>query len=642
MDATLAWTVVGSGAAVAGVVVALAAWAAQARSGRRHPPLGSRDQIRVVLEQPGRHDTAGAETGVTALRAPTGRLPENVRGRDDLLAELYKLAAAPDGRVHVLAGLGGTGKSTLALHVAQEMTRAGVPAWWVSAVDAATLTARLMGLAQDLGASPGEVAEALNGRRDPADLLWRFLQVRSGWLLVFDNADDLGALTVGGFDAASGAGWLRPSTAGLIIVTSREQDPQAWGRHADLHPVGWLDPVTGGQVLADLAPDAGPAGDATALSERLGGLPLALHHAGSQLASPFAAEKTFTEYARALDERFGRLMGHGAADDRAIVTRTWELSLDALAARGRPQARPVLRVLSCLAPAVLIPPAMLDLAVLGRACQDGKDGAADGLAALASAGLITASPGPAGTRPGVTIHPLVTETSRLRLHAEDPAQAGCIAVALLTALAGGLGHDQPEDWPAWVQLVPHLNAVYGCLASKLADDDLAALANVTDVAAAAFVWAGAYLASQELAESALQYAARLGVGHPAVLALRLQVAVAHRYRGEYAEAEQEFRDVLAARLRLFGPDHPDTLDTRHEMARVLALRGRYEQAEQEFRDVLAARLRVLGPDHPTRWAPGMRSPGYSPGGAGMSRPSRSSGTCLPPGSGSSAPTTSGR
>jgi hypothetical protein len=57
----------------------------------------------------------------------------------------------------------------------------------------------------------------------------------------------------------------------------------------------------------------------------------------------------------ALDERFGRLMGHSGADDRAVITSTWELSLDALAARGRPQARPLLRVLACLAPAVLIP-----------------------------------------------------------------------------------------------------------------------------------------------------------------------------------------------------------------------------------------------------------------------------------------------
>jgi Tetratricopeptide repeat len=601
VDATLVWTVVGSGAAVAAVAAAVGIAVMQARSRRRHPPLGPGDRVRVVVEQP-EEDAAGA--GATVLRAPTGQLPERVRGRDDLLVRLRILAGAPDGRVHVLAGLGGTGKSTVALLLAEEMTRLGRSAWWVQAVDAGTVTAKLLGLARDLGAPLGEVTEALNGRRDPADLLWRFLEARPGWLLVFDNADDLDALTVDGNDVAGGAGWLRASESGLIVVTSRIRDPHAWGRHAELHPVGWLDAVTGARVLADLAPEAGPAEDAAVLSDRLGGLPLALHHAGSQLASEFAAERTFQEYARALDERFGRLMGHGAADDRAVVTSTWELSLDGLAAGGRPQARPLLRVLSCLAPAVLIPPAMLDLAVLGRMYQDGEDGAADGLAALASAGLIATSPGPAGTRPGVTVHPLVTETSRLHLDAEDPARTGGIAVALLTAAAAELGVDQPGDWPAWVQLVPHLNAVYGYLASRLTDDNLVALVDVTVSTALSFVWAGSYLASQELAESGLQYAARLGADHPAVLSLRLRVANAHMFRGEYAEAEQEYRDVLAARLRVLGPDHPETLATRHGVAWVLARRGLYEQAEQEYRDVLPARLRVLGPDHPDTLATG--------------------------------------
>ena len=483
------------------------------------------------------------------------------------------------------------------LRVAEEMTRAARPAWWVPAVDSATVTARLLDLAQDLGAPPGEVAEAMNGRRDPADLLWRYLEVCPGWLLVFDNADDLEALTVGGNDAAGGAGWLRPSAAGLIIVTSREGNLQAWGRHAELHPVGWLDAATGAQVLADLAPEAGPAEDAAALSDRLGGLPLALHHAGSQMASPFAAERTFAAYARALDERFGRLMGHGAADDRAIVTRTWELSLDALAGRGRPQARPLLQVLSCLAPAVLIPARVLDLGVLGRVCQDGEDGAAEGLAALALVGLITVSPGQPGSRRDATVHPLVTETSRLCLDTEDPVQAGSVAVALLATAAAGLDHDRPEDWPAWVQLGPHLNAVYGYLASRLAGDDLAAIADVTTSATEAFLSAGSYLAAQELATSALEDATRLGADHAAVLTLGFQVATAHLFRGKYAEAEQEFRDLLAARLRVLGPGHPDTLAVRHEIARTLAARGRYEQAEQEYREVLAARLRVLGPDH---------------------------------------------
>lgn len=85
------------------------------------------------------------------------------------------------------------------------------------------------------------MTEALSGRRDPGDLLWRFLEAQPGWLLIFDNVDDPGALAIAGNDASGGGGWIGPSASGLIIVTSRENNPRVWGRHAELHAVGWLD-----------------------------------------------------------------------------------------------------------------------------------------------------------------------------------------------------------------------------------------------------------------------------------------------------------------------------------------------------------------------------------------------------------------
>ena len=461
------------------------------------------------------------------------------------------------------------------------------------------MTTALLGLARELGATPGEVGEALAGRRNPADLLWRCLEARPGWLLIFDNADDLDVLAVGGSSADGGAAWIRSSRSGLLIVTSRVSDPQAWGRYVELHKVGWLDTATGARILLDLAPAAGSEGDAAALSGRLGGLPLALHHAGLQLASDFAGERTFVGYVRLLDERFGRLMDHGPADDRAVVTWTWELSLNALAAKGCPQARPLLRVLSCLAPAVVISPSLLDLAVLGRVCDDGEEGATDGLAALASVGLITTSPSTVGTRPGVMIHPLVTETSRLRLDTEDPARTGTVAVGLLTGASTQLRPDQAGDWPLWLQLVPHLNAIYSYLASRLEGEDLAALARVSIGAVEAYTLAGAYLASGELAQSALGYVNRLGPDNEDVLSLRLRLASAYRFGGEYAKAEREFRDLLPAQMRVLGSDHPETLDTRHQVAQALAEQGNHQEAEQEYRDLLPVKLRVLGPEHPS-------------------------------------------
>ena len=69
---------------------------------RRRVPSGTAMPVAGVVTQP------------VVLHPPTGRLTE-VRGRVELLELLVGLVADPDGRFHVLAGMGGVGKTTVAL-----------------------------------------------------------------------------------------------------------------------------------------------------------------------------------------------------------------------------------------------------------------------------------------------------------------------------------------------------------------------------------------------------------------------------------------------------------------------------------------------------------------------------------------------
>lgn len=508
------------------------------------------------------------------------------------MSRLDALLWAPDGRTHVLAGPGGAGKTAIALWLAREAARRGVPAWWVPATDTTTVTVRLLELAACIGARPGELAQAKAGQRGAADLLWRYLEQRSPWLLVLDGADNPAVLTAQDADLVSGTDWLRRTQVGLIVVTSRASDRSAWGRHTEVHAVGRLGQAAGAQLLTDLAPAAEPADEAAALSESLGGVPLALWHAGSLLASEYGRDGTggtFAGYARAHGERAGR---PGAGDDdRAIVTSTRELALEALAAGGRPQARPLLRVLGCLAPGVVIGSAMLDPGVLARVCEHDREAAAEGLSALADAGLITRLPDG-----DVVVHPLVAEGSRV--YTGDAALSGGVAVAMLAAGASRLDARQPADWPAWLGLLPHLGAATGYLGGMLARQDLAVLSDVAAAAVAAFLKAGSYRGAADLAASALRHASRLGAEHESVLALRNGAARARAALGRGGEAERELRDLLAAQTRVLGPDHPDTLGTGRQLARLLARQGQYEWAQERLRDLLAAHSRALGPDHP--------------------------------------------
>ena len=66
--------------------------------------------------------------------------------------------------------------------------------------------------------------------------------------------------------------------------------------------------------------------------------------------------------------------------------------------------------------------------------------------------------------------------------------------------------------------------------------------------------------------------------------------------GRFAAAEAEYRDVLAARLRILGPDHPDTLATRHNIAGEMAARGDHAAAQTQS-GMCWPRSYSAGPDH---------------------------------------------
>ncbi|MBN6051958.1 tetratricopeptide repeat protein [Nonomuraea sp. RK-328] len=510
-----------------------------------------------------------------------------MRGRGDVTATLVNALEAPDGRFHVLTGLGGTGKTATALALADHAQGQGHAVWWVNASHAAAVTGSLLSLALELGASIGQVEEAHAGRRDPADLLWSRLEERRGWLLVLDNADDLSALTVAGAEARDGTGWLRPTMAGSIVVTSRVSDPSAWGRHGVLHTMRPLHAPDGGRALLDLVPDGGSEEEAAALSRRLGGLPLALAHAGAHIAPPFTEERTFATYLRALDDRFPSLMGESPVVD------TWEVSLDALAAHGHSQARPLLRVLSCFAPSIEIHPAFLDPVVLGRVCDDQR-GVRPGLEALASMNLIDTGPVPGHARHGVVVHPIVAAACRLRLTTEITS----IAAAAMEGATEHLRHDEMAHWPIWASLLPHVAELVGLTPAILDDDALAAIARSAARLCRALKRSGEYGGAMEIATAALRQTEGLGRDHRALLDLRYALGAALSCMGHSVEAERELRETHRLRSRVLGTDHPDTLPAQHETAHALIGQGRYLDAMHIYQRVLKRRGRVLGEDHP--------------------------------------------
>jgi hypothetical protein len=112
--------------------------------------------------------------------------PVVLAGREGLLAELDgRLAAGPGPVVVALCGLGGAGKTSVAVEYAHRHLAGVDVCWQFPAEDPAVLEAEFAVLAARLGASG--IAE---GRDLVAWVHGVLARAEAGWLLVFDNAPD--------------------------------------------------------------------------------------------------------------------------------------------------------------------------------------------------------------------------------------------------------------------------------------------------------------------------------------------------------------------------------------------------------------------------------------------------------------------
>lgn len=546
---------------------------------------------------------------------PTMLQPQvEVRGRRELIDELLELMRRPQDGPVVLTGVGGAGKSTVAAALAERFRGRDRLVWWVSAADPASLSAGLVTVARQLGGSSHDVEAITRGATDAPDRLWRSLEhATRPWLLVLDNADDPWVLSVGDSPAGvqDGTGWVRSSRRGLVLVTSRETDPRIWGA-AQLYPVGQLNEADAAQVLRDLAPAAGDADQARVLARHLDRLPLALHLAGTYLRSEVAQWSTFAAYGHALGTSGERSSldapeaqeSHKPA--RATVPRTAEISLDGLAHHGIPQARAVLRLASCYAPAS-IPTDMFEprstACLLGSKTgpRNARHLLDEALRGLRSVGLIQDPPADSTEADtAISIHPVVTDSNRTSLDGPEPESSLIrrTAVDLLVTAIQKLRFDFPGDWPQYRLLGQHLLALLDTAAEYVGQAHLVKLMTAAASTARAFNCSGASKASRALCRIALARCAALGDIHPMSLHVRHQLAWAIANQGDLAAAEAMYQDILDTRQRMLDDHNPDTLESRHEFAWITACQGRWSQAESRYRQTLRDSLQVLGPDDP--------------------------------------------
>lgn len=554
------------------------------------------------LEVPSSSGISRTEAGELSVAVPDNLVEHRIRGRDELLAELNEQVNATGGRL-VLCGAGGCGKSTVALALARHVA-ARRTVWWVNAATWSAFVEGLLEVAVQAGVSRVEAREVWRNRESAKDQLWHVLDnmPADSWMLIVDNADD----------SAMVYDWIRePKTGNTVVVTSRDQRPSSWWKEAVIHPIGTINDVDGAGVLIELAPDAGTLDQAQQLARRLGGLPLALLLVGRYLAmtstDPVLPEsrtpRSFDEYRAALDGEFSDTISSLAPspNDR-LLGRTWEMSLDLLAANGISMARPLFRLVSFFAtdplPVVLLRPSLLKTGGMfaGLTTSD-LEAAVRGLLTF---GLLhrSSSGGDRSTNETMTIHPFVREITRIQPDTVEQAPAySTLCVVSLYMVASEFDPEDTATWPVWRLLLPHCtftaeNTTYA------AGDEYLIRGKLAYRAARYAHTAGKWSIAEEQYVHALRFfAKRVSPDHHDVTATRHCLASLKRDLGRLDEAEADFLDILRTVRHTLSQEHEHTLATRHELARLHFQRGDVEAAHEELSVLVPCMTRTLGPEH---------------------------------------------
>ncbi|MEV2234537.1 FxSxx-COOH system tetratricopeptide repeat protein [Streptomyces phaeochromogenes] len=548
-----------------------------------------------------------------------GNVPQrnrNFTGRETLLEVLRERLRGGVAAVlpEALHGMGGVGKSQIAIEYVYRHSREYRLIWWVPSEQESQIVQSLIELGEQMGLQVGPGMSAVPAVLDAL----RRGQPYQDWLLVFDNAED--PQTVRKYFPNNGPG--------SIVVTSRNSQWSTNFRSLEVDVFTREESVALLRRRSDNLPD----GAVDAIAAKLGDLPLAVEQAAVWLAE---TGMPVQQYLDVYERNFTELMQFAPPSDyNRSVAAAWNVSLGRLR-ETRPDALQLLQVCAFFAPepiewdlfsavrGVSVPPelqsTLADPVKLGRAVRE------IGRYALARIDH---------RQNTVLMHRLV---QRVLIEQMDPREQAMMQHAAHQLLS----HADPRNpqrsmfWPRYSSLLSHLRASDAVRCDdgwtrqlvlnevrflRARGDHSGALALGEEAAA---IWRESrgedheevLAIDQQIAETlreqgtdlprayALQsglverYGRVLGEGHEDTQRAQSYLAIHHRNRGQFEEARRMDRHVFEASKREFGSDDPATLLAAHNYGVSLRLAGNSEQALELDYDTWQRRIEVLGEDH---------------------------------------------
>jgi tetratricopeptide (TPR) repeat protein len=485
-------------------------------------------------------------------------------GRDEALNELSEVLSDETNVVvtQALYGLGGVGKTELALHYADAYRDRYGLIGWITAGSPENIDAGLAALAARIHP---EIGHATTTVATEWALSW--LQTHSGWLLVLDNVED----------ARHVESLLGQLNNGHILITSRRDN---WRRLATPIKLEVLTPEAAIDLILQETgePDSETAGE---IAAELGHLPLALEQAAAYICETRISPRRYLELLRDRPARMYATVS-GAGDAQRTVARVWDIALSAIEARN-PNAARLLNILAWYAPEG-IPRALI-------APDEDRAGVDEAISLLASYSMIDL------TAETVNIHRLVqsilvSRQAALQGTERDEQEGRTLALCWLVSVVPEDPQSDIAGWSLWRNLIPHIDAI-----AQRAEQGL--LGSLLSAASIFLLTQGAYLHALEYAERSLRiYEAARGPTDPDVAAALGNLASVYKELGHADRAlPLQERALMIAEMTL-GRDHPEIAPRLGNLALVYKELGRMREALSLETRALAIVESALGSDHP--------------------------------------------
>ena len=492
-------------------------------------------------------------------------------------------------RKAAIVGLGGAGKTQVALHMAYwtKKHRPEFSIFWVPVLSNATFEEAFTAVARKLPIQSGGEGD------DVKESVRQYLSSEAAgpWLLVVDNADD-GDVLLGSADKPGGISqYLPESDDSFTLFTTRSREVAVSVAGSDVVELDKMDPAEAVEFLENSLIRKDMVLDKTAtteLLEELTYLPLAITQAAAYINIKQLPLAEYVELLHGTQQDIIDLMSKEFRDNtrypgsQNAVATTWLVSFDQIR-KSNNAAADLLSFISCIEPKG-IPQLLLPN-------SESTAQLADAIGTLCTYAFLTRR----GDSKVFDMHSLVHLATRIWIQRE-----GLTATTREKAtrhLAAVFPDDDYENRNVWREYLPH--ALKVLQHSKELD-----IEEKSDL----LFWVGRCLkvdgrikeAVRSLEEAWQWNTRHFTEYHPSRLASQHVLAGAYEANGQVKEAISLLEHVVTIRARTLAEDHPNRLASQHALAGTYGANGQVKEAISLLEHVVTIQARTLAEDHPDR------------------------------------------